>query len=86
MKTSQRLITELSNEVIRLENQIDDFMLQEKSHKKLLEESNTNARLYRGNLVEAHNRNKELLDFITQMLANVGKPINEEIRKYSENL
>ena len=86
MKTSQRLITELSNEVIRLENQIDDFILQEKSHKKLLEESNTNTKVYRENLVEAHNRNKELLDFITQMLANIGKPISEEIRKYSENL
>lgn len=86
MKTSQRLILELSNEVIRLENQIDDFMLQEKSLKKLLKESNTNAKGYRENLLEAQKKNKELLDFITQMLANIGNPVSKEIRKYSENL
>lgn len=86
MKTSERLIQELSNEVVRLENQIDDFIAREKLHKSKLEDSNANARLYRENLLEAQNKNKELLDFITNMLANVGKPISEELRKYNENL
>jgi len=85
MKTSERLIQELANEVVRLENQIDDLIAREKLHKSKLENSNTNDRLYRENLLEAQNKNKELLDSITNMLANIGKPILEELRKHNEN-
>lgn len=86
MKTSERLIHELSNEVIRLENQIDDFIAREKLNKSKIEDSNANAKLYRENLLEATKKNKELLDFIANMLANIGNPIREELRKYGENL
>jgi len=85
MKTSERLIQELANEVVRLENQIDDLIAREKLHKSKLENSNTNDRIYRENLLEAQNKNKELLDSITNMLANIGKPILEELRKHNEN-
>jgi len=77
MKISERLIQELSNEVVRLENQIDDFIAREKLYKSKLEDSNTNASLYRENLLEVQNKNKELLDFITDALANVNEPVSK---------
>jgi len=81
-----KTISNLADEVIRLNNKNSDLKAIVSCYKDELEKSNTNARLYRENLIEANKKNKELLDFIANMLANVGKPISEEIKKYEENM
>ena len=82
MKASERFITSLSSEVIRLENKVEDLEDIIKGLEDNLDRESKNAYVYRENCLEWKKSTEELQDFIANMLVNIGKPINEEIKKY----
>jgi uncharacterized protein YukE len=82
MKASERFVTTLSSEVIRLENKVEDLEDIIKGLEDNLERESKNAYIYRENCLEWKKSAEELQDFIANMLINVGNPINEEIKKY----
>lgn len=84
MNILPKLIETLSSEIERLEASICDLKAHIQEQKDEIKKSNTNTRVYRENLLEAHSKNKELQDFMAQMLVNIGTPICKEIKKYKE--
>ena len=86
MKRSEEITNNLYSEVLRLESIVDTLKLSTRELESKLDTSNTNTRVYRDNLLQATKKNKELSDFICNMLANVGTPISEEIKKYEQHI
>jgi predicted RNase H-like nuclease (RuvC/YqgF family) len=73
MKASERFITTLSNEVVRLENKVEELEDIIRGLESESKRESRNAYMYRENCLEWKNSTKELQDFIANMLMNIGE-------------
>ena len=86
MKTSEQLMHEMSSTIIRLELENQALTKSNINLKKVSAYHESWSEMYRDNLLLANKKNKELSDFICNMLVNVGTPISEEIKKYEQHI
>lgn len=82
MKTSEQLMHEMSSTIIRLELENQALTKSNINLKEVSTYLKSTSEMYRDAALDWKKSTEELQDFVANMLANVGTPVSEEIKKY----